>query len=468
MMATTRPIPHLPGMPLLGNLLAFRYRRLAFLRHLTEQCGDVSELYLGRWPVLFLNAAPLVEAVLVQHAASVEKSPLLRRHLRPILGDGLLTIENAPHAHHRRFVAPAFQPRRVATYAPVMTAYAEQVQAEWVNGQEVDLADAMLRLTLGIVGKTLFDADVLTEAVTIGTALTQIQHYANAVANALVDVPLSWPLPRNRHTRRALAYLTTTINAIIATRRASGEDRGDFLSSLLHAQQADQLGLTDAQVRDHALTLVLAGHETTAVALTWTWYLLMRHPAVYQRVQDEVDQVLAGRTPNVADLAHLPYTLHCINEALRLYPPVYVLARSATQPLEIGGYQIPAGRSILISPYTLHRHPDYFPQPDHFNPDRWTSPAATHLPRGAYLPFGAGPRVCIGQPFALMELHLIVATLAQQLTFDLVPGQAILPEPLLTLRPNSPVRVIVRRRTIRNPRDSTRAAPMDQRATPTA
>jgi cytochrome P450 len=408
----------------------------------------MTHLYLGSWPVLLLNEPSLIGKVLVEQGHTFEKSPMLRRHLRPILGDGLLTVENAPHTHNRKLIAPAFQHRRIATYADVMVEYTERTQARWADHQTIDIAHEMMQLTLWIVGKTLFDADVIKEAEAIGTALTEIQHYGNAVANSVIDIPFRWPLPRNQRTKRALARLHTTINTMIEARRASGTDHGDVLSMLLHAQDEETgHGMPDHQIRDEALTLFLAGHETTAVALAWTWYVLMQHPQVYQRVRDEVGHVLGDqRAPTMEDLTQLPYTLQVFKEALRLYPPVYFLARSATQPITLGTYQVPVERSVLISPYTLHRRPDIYPDPERFDPDRWTPENEAKLPRYAYLPFSAGARNCIGSHFAMMEAHLILATLVQRVTFDLVPGQRIVPEPLITLRPKGGIRVVVKRR----------------------
>ena len=243
-----------------------------------------------------------------------------------------------------------------------------------------------------------------------------------------------------------MACLYQTMDRVIAERRAAPAERGAGLSLLLHAQHDDGSGLTDQQVRDETLTLILAGHETTANALTWTWYLLAQHPASYTQLQAEVDTVVGGRTPTVTDLPRLPYALQVFKEALRLYPPIYGIFRHVRQPVQLGPYHLQPGTRLGISPSTLHRNPQYFPDPECFDPDRWTPDQEAALPRYAYLPFGAGPHMCIGHHFALLEAHLILATLAQRVTFELVPGQTIVPEPLITLRPKGGLRVIVRRR----------------------
>jgi cytochrome P450 len=301
------------------------------------------------------------------------------------------------------------------------------------------------------VGKTLFDADVLAEAGSLGAALTTVMRYSNARRGALVRLPAGWPTPRNRRFRAARARLDSTVYRIIAERRRSGEDRGDLLSVLLRShsvpQDADDGGfMTDRQVRDEAMTLFLAGHETTANALSWTWYLLAQHPQVYARLRAEVDMVLAGRSPTLADLEALPYTLRVLKESMRLYPPAYIMLRYTIAPITVGGHRVPRGALLVLSPYTLHRRPDCFPDPERFDPERFAPEAEARLPRNAYLPFGAGPRSCIGNHFALMEAHLVLATLAQRVTFELVRGQRVDTEPLITLRPRNGIQMIVRRR----------------------
>jgi cytochrome P450 len=328
-----------------------------------------------------------------------------------------------------------------------MARYAEQMQGAWADGQTLNIASEMMRLTLQIVGKTLFDTDVLGKAEEVGDALTTAMHGFNAEVNALVHIPRTWPTPANRRNREAARRLDAIIYRIIAERRRSGEDRGDLLSMLLHAQDEDDGSfMTDTQVRDEAMTLFLAGHETTANALAWSWHLLAQHPDVYARVREEADGVLGGRTPTFADLPELAYTLQVFKETMRLYPPAHTIGRQATRPVELGGYELAAGSVVLISPYVMHRRPDYFPDPERFDPERFTPEAEERLPRFAYMPFGGGPRICIGNHFALMEGHLLLAALAQRVTFELVPRQRIEPEPLITLRPKRAISMVVRRR----------------------
>jgi cytochrome P450 len=272
-------------------------------------------------------------------------------------------------------------------------------------------------------------------------------HYIIDRFSAVVQVPASWPTPRKRGFQRARARLDATIYALIEERRRSGDDRGDLLSMLLSAQDEDDGSfMTDLQVRDEVMSFFLAGHETTANALAWTWYLLAQHPDVYARLRDELQRVLAGRTPTFADLPDLPYTLQVLKESMRLYPPVWVLGRQATRAVALGDYDLPAGMVVTISPYTLHRRPDLFAHPDTFDPERFEPDAEKLLPRNAYIPFADGPRVCIGNHFAQMEGQLILATLAQRVTLALAPGQHIEPEPLIALRPKGGIRMLVQRR----------------------
>lgn len=438
-------IPHLPKIPIFGNLLAFRRDRLALLLETSRVCGDVGIFHVGSWPVVLVNAPAFIDIVLVERAADFEKSPMLRRHLRPILGDGLLTSDNATNRRHRTIIGPTFQRERLLGYSEVFTSYATALVNRWQDGMTINIADEMLTLTLAIVGKTLFGADLWNAVGPVGKALTEIVRYGNSVANDLIDLPHTWPLPRNRRLRRALDELESLIARLVAECRQQPSPDRDLLALLLQARDAESgAGLTDSAIRDEVLTFFLAGHETTAMALAWTWYLLSQHPEVEARLHAELDSVLGGRPPTVADLPQLPYTLQVLQEALRLYPPAYIIMRQAQRPVALGPYTLQPGTSVAISPYVMHRQPTYFPEPEQFNPDRFASGQERRWPRHAYLPFGGGPRRCIGQHFALLEAHLILATMAQRVTFELLPGQTITPEPLMTLRPRGGIAMRVK------------------------
>jgi len=439
-------IPRLRGLPLLGNLLEVRYNFLMFLLRLSRECGSIGTFRVGSRTILYLNSPELVHAVLVEHAYDFEKTPNMRTYMSPMVGNGLLTSENEFHKRQRKLAAPAFQHRRIATYADTMVNYANRFQDQWTDGQTIDVAYEMKRLTLWIACKTLFDVDVLGEAEELGQALNTALRHIRSDYSDLVHISHRWPTRHNRRFREAIARLDATTYQIIAERREAGEERGDLLSMLLRAQDEDDGSfMSDIQLRDEVMTLILAGHETTANALAWTWSLLAQHPQVYAQVRDEVDRVLGERVPTVADLPYLSYTLQVFKEAMRLYPPAYVIARQAVRSVEIGGYHLPAGSVIMISPYTLHRLADSFPAPGRFVPERFAPGVEERLPHHAYLPFGDGPRICVGNHFALMEGHLILATLVQHVTFELVAKQHIEPEPLVTLRPRHGIKVIVRR-----------------------
>ena len=439
-------IPRLRGLPLLGNLLEARYNFFMFLLRLSRECGSIGTFRVGSRTILYLNSPELVHAVLVEHAYDFEKTPNMRTYMSPMVGNGLLTSENEFHKRQRKLAAPAFQHRRIATYADTMVNYANRFQGQWTDGQTIDVAYEMMRLTLWIACKTLFDVDVLGEAEELGQALNTALRHIRSDYSDLVHISHRWPTRHNRRFREAIARLDATTYQIIVERREAGEERGDLLSMLLRAQDEDDGSfMSDIQLRDEVMTLILAGHETTANALAWTWSLLAQHPQVYAQVRDEVDRVLGERAPTVADLPYLSYTLQVFKEAMRLYPPAYVIGRQAARSVEIGGYHLPAGSVIMISPYTLHRRADSFPAPGRFAPERFAPGAEERLPHHAYLPFGDGPRICVGKHFALMEGHLILATLVQHVTFELVARQHIEPEPLVTLRPRHGIKVIVRR-----------------------
>jgi cytochrome P450 len=328
-----------------------------------------------------------------------------------------------------------FHRERIAGYGLTMVAEAERVRNQWADGDTLDVDREMMQLTLCIVGKTLFDTDVRAAAGAIGRAMKDVVESFWLVMLPFHRVLDRLPLPRFRKSRVAREALNAFIYGMIADRRASGRDHGDLLSMLVAAQDDETgAGMSDAQVRDEAMTLFLAGHETTANALTWTWYLLSEAPDVEARLHEEVDRVLMGRLPTMADVGALPFVEKVVTESMRLYPPAWIIGRRALQPYSIGGYLAPARALLLMSPYIVQRDARLYAEPDRFNPDRWTPEFKASLPRFAYFPFGGGPRQCIGESFAWMELVLLVATIAQRWRLRLVPGHPVAPKPLVTLR----------------------------------
>jgi len=442
-------IPQVPGLPLLGNLLAFQRDRLAFLLRLAQECGDVGQFRIGPHTIVLLNSSEVVHAAFVEHADRFRKaSPRLGAVIALSLGQGLLASDGALHRRQRTLVAPAFQPRHLAAYAEAMTTYTTQAIDTWHHGATIDGEHELWHLTLRIIAKTLFDADVEHEAPELRDALSNVAQASNAALSSPLQLYLPLAVsPAAGRIRRAVQRLDATVHRMIRECRAADEDRVDLLSVLLHAQDdVTGIGMTDTQFRDEVMTLFLAGHETTAIAMLWTLILLTEHPKVEQRLRAEVDAVLAGRVPTVNDLQVLPYTRQVIAEVLRVYPPIYVIARWTEQPVDLGSVRLPAHATILVSPYTLHRRVDYFPEPERFDPDRWTAEAIATRPRYAYVPFSAGPRTCVGNHFAMMELQLVLATLAQRVTLRLAPGQHIAPDPQITLRPTAGLKLIVQHR----------------------
>lgn len=441
------PIPYVPKLPLLGNVFALRNERLKLLLDISQCFGDMGAFHFGPHLVPLVNSPELVHQVLVDQSASFEKTATVRALGTPILGNGIFLSEGEEHRQQRKLLAPLFRHSSVLNYAKIMTDCTAQMQETWKEGETISLGEEMMRLTLQIISNVLFDVDILDEERELGESLTYLfRHFSDVVTNPL-RLPQSWPTPQNRRARQAIARVNAVLSRIIKERRQEAEDRGDFLSDLLHMQDEEYAAsLSDQQARTELLSLFVAGHQTTATALTWCWYLLAQHPEIYARMRAEGDQVLAGHLPTVADLPHLPYTLQVFKETLRLCPPVYAFTRGAVTPVQLGEYFIPKGTSVVISPYTLHRRSMFFPDPERFDPDRFEPEQEQKLVRYAYIPFGAGSHICLGMHFALLEGHLLLATLAQYVAFEFVGSGPVEPEPLLTLRPKGEVLMRVRRR----------------------
>ena len=440
-MSITRP----PGPKrnlLIGNLIAFRGAALDFLQRLARDYGDISYFKTGPQEVFFLNHPDYVKDVLVTHHQNFIKGRALQRAKR-LLGLGLLTSEGDFHRRQRRLAQPAFHRQRVAAYGSIMTDFGARTRERWQDGETLDISHEMMRLTLAIVGKTLFDADVEDEAQEIGQALTDVMNLFDVLLLPFSEYLDKLPLPQTRRFQRARARLDATIYRMIEERRRSRLDRGDLLSMLLLAQ--DEEGhtgqMTDEQVRDEALTIFLAGHETTANALTWTWYLLSQHKQVEAHLHEEIDAVVGSRLPAVDDVPRLRYTEMVLAESMRLYPPAWAIGRLAVNDYEVGGYIVPARSLVLLSQYVMHRDARYYPDPARFDPERWTPLARESRPQYAYFPFGGGPRRCIGEGFAWMEGILLIATLARRWRLRLIPDHPVDLQPVITLRPKHGMRM---------------------------
>ena len=430
-------------------LFLLRRDPIALFRHAAATYGDIVRLPLGRHPVYLINHPDIIKDVLVTSQKQFKKGRGLER-AKSLLGEGLLTSEGDFHLRQRRMIQPAFHRELVAAFGEAMTHYARQTGDRWRDGEAVDMSREMMSLTLAIVGKTLFDAEIRSEADEIGGAMEDVIALFHLLMLPYSDFLEKLPLPAVLRFRRARARLDTTIYRLIAEHRASaerGEVRGDMLSMLLLAQdEEDGKGMTDLQVRDEAMTLFVAGHETTANALTWTWYLLSQHPDVERKFHAEIDSALGGRTPTMDDLSILAYSRRVFSESLRLYPPAWVIGRRVLTDYPVQGYILKANSIVLPSQAVTHTDARFFPDPHRFDPDRWTLEAEALRPKFAFFPFGGGPRVCIGEQFAWMEGILTLATLGQHWRPRLVPGHPVATEPIVTLRPKYGMQMILERR----------------------
>ncbi len=424
------------------NLRRFQTQRLAFLESNRKDYGDIVHFRIGMRDIYQLNDPEMIQQVLVKQPEDFHKSPNLKRTTRQSIGQGLLTSEDDFHKRQRRLVQPAFHYKRIANYADVMVDYTRQMLAAWSNGEIRSIAPEMMKLTMRIVGKTLFDADVSDQADSIGEAITIGIETAGERITRIIQLPDWIPTPKNRKRRRAGQLIEDTIMGIINERRASGEDKGDLLSMLLMAVDEEDGGqMTNKQVRDEAMTLFIAGHETTANALAWSLYLLAQHPDIEAKLAHEIQTVLCNKPATIADLARLPYNEMVVKEAMRLYPPAWIISREAINDIELGGYPIRKGSILLMSMWVMHHHPKYWEEPERFDPERFAPGWEDRVPKYAYFPFGGGPRICIGNQFAMMEAQLVLATIMQQFHMQLVPGQTIIPDPMITLRPNQGIQM---------------------------
>jgi cytochrome P450 len=444
MSARTQP-PGPKGHWLKGNLAEFRRDSLGFITHCAREYGDIVSLKLGPKRVYLLNHPDLIEQVLVTQNRNFIKH-FITRLLQRILGEGLLNSEADIWLRQRRLAQPAFHRSRIEAYGRVMVEFTENMLRTWKEGESRDIHVEFMRLALGIVAKTLLNADAAGEANTVASALEFLLKDFLYRWETLLPVPRWVPTPHNLRCKRARRSLEGTIYKYIRQGRAAGVDRGDLLSMLLQVRDEDGSGMSDLQLRDQVMTLFLAGHETTANSLSWTWYLLAQHPEVEAKLTKELQDVLGGRPPTVADLPRLRYTDYVVCESMRLYPPVFAFGREALQACTLGGYEIPAGATVIMSQWIMHRHPRYFDNPEEFHPDRWANGLLQRISKYVYFPFGGGPRICIGNTFAMMEASLVLATLAQHYRFTLLPEPPVVPWPAVTLRPRHGIRARLQKR----------------------
>jgi len=424
------PEPHF----LIGNFPLGRPDPLAVFTGWAREFGDIFYYRAGWIHVYFLNSPELIESVLVTNQQNFRKDRVIQNS-RWFLGQGLLTSEGGEWLRQRRLSQPAFHRERLALYARIINGCAEEMLDSWKDGENRDVHQEMMQLTLRVAAKVLFSVDVKNESKEVAAALNLLMKHSSGARMLLPPWVRYLPLPFLIRVRRAVRQLDEVVYRIIRERRRSENDNGDLLSMLMSARDEDGSRMTDRQLRDEVMTFLLAGHETTALSLSWAWYLLSENPEAENKLHHELARVLDGKNPSFEDLPRLCYTEAVVKESVRLYPPAWSLARTAAEDFEIGGYLVPAGSNVVMSQWIMHRDPRFFPSPEQFDPGRWFEEHTQRLPRFAYFPFGGGPRYCVGASFAMMEATLLLAAIAQRFRLRMVPGHNVVPVPSITLRP---------------------------------
>jgi len=429
----TAPGPR--GDLLLGSTLDLKENPLEFVSYVQRAYGDVARFRIGpsRW-YLVSNPADIWD-IMVKRADLFPKPKIARRLWDKFLGKSILTEEGESWKRLHRLMRPAFHRGRIAAYGETMVDFTHRMVDGWQEGQVVDVDDAMVQLTLEIVAKTLFDADVRAGADKVGRAMHVLNEAMLEHIYAPIPVPRWWPSETNRRKLAAVRDIEEIVLGFIAERRQSGEDRGDLLSMLIQARTDEDDPLTDREVRDQAMTLFFAGHETTAHAMTWTWYLLARHPEVTRRLQEDLDAVTGGSRLEVGHLAELPYLDMVVKESMRILPSVWVFMKEPTEDVVVGGYRIPKGSQIMISPYVVQHDARWFASPETFDPERFSPERIKEIRNGAYIPFSGGARVCIGKSFAMMEERLVVGSLLQRLTPEVPEDHVPIKQAVLSMQP---------------------------------
>jgi cytochrome P450 len=439
-----------PGLD--HNLIFYAFRKfrpqdpIFLFEHLVKEYGPVAHYRIGPEHIVFLNDPELIRQVLIVQNDNFIKERTVQRS-KMLLGDGMITAEAEKHRAQRRIAQPAFHRRRISAYAETIVAEATHLREQWPDGATIDVSQHMMALTLEIVSQTLFGVKLGREVHEISAAINQIMDlYHFLVVLPAAEALVNFPIPQMRRFRRARARLDVVVQRILENRLKSGDEHNDLLSMMLEgASVTNVTELTPelaSSLRDQVITIFLAGYETVANAMTWTWYLLSQNPEAEARMHAEVDAVLAGRAASVEDVPQLKYTEMVLAESLRLYPPAWAMGRKALNDFEIGPYFLPRGTTVLMAQWIAHRNADYFPDPLRFDPDRF-HPDAPPRPKFSYFPFGAGPRQCIGESFAWMEGVLILATISQKWHLRLVPGHRVKPQPLITLRPKYGMKMTV-------------------------
>jgi cytochrome P450 len=442
-------VPGPRGHWLLGSMPEFLANNLGFITQVAREYGDVARYRMAHMSWYQVNHPDGVARILQENWRNYGKGALTLGVLRPVAGNGLLLSEGESWLRQRRLMQPTFNHRHVASFGEMMVEATGEMLDRWQQnaaGRPIDILQEMSHLTLDIVSQALFNTRVGDAARAVGQAVTTLVEDIGYRFEVPFYPPSAVPTPRNLRRRAALAALDRTVYGIIQARRRGETAGGDLLGLLMGVRdQETGAAMSDKQLRDEVITLFIAGHETTAVTLSWAWHLLAEHPAHAVCLHAELADVLGGRLPTIADLPNLPYSRMVIEETLRLFPPAWVTNRQALDEDEICGYRIPAGAIMLISPYVIHRNPAYWDNPEMFDPERFTPERSAGRPHYAYFPFGGGPRQCIGKGFALMEAQLILAMVSQHYRLCHMPGHQVEPQALMTLRPRGGLPMMVER-----------------------
>ncbi|MDB4972702.1 MAG: Cytochrome family protein [Myxococcaceae bacterium] len=451
MTETLRTPPGPRGLPWVGSLPQLMKRPLEFYRTMTMDFGPIAFAQVGPAKLYFVSDPALIDELLNgKHKSCIKDA--VTRSLMPLVGHGLLTSEGEQWKRQRKLASQPFSPKRITSYADSMVEAAERAFARFVDGERRDFHVDSMALALEIAGTTLLGVSTREEAARVAHVTDEmLQYFVERMSTWLRLLPPNFPTRKQRRFARAKRELDAIVKNIIATSRRNGASADSLLARLINARGEDGQAMSEQLLLDEAITMLLAGHETTGLTLTYCVYLLSRHPAAAARLQAELDAQLHGRAVSAADVPHLPYLDAVIREAMRLYPPAYAFGREVVEPFELGGYTLPVGAQVVVSTFVMHRKPEYFPEPERFLPERWLAegPFGTQaLPRYAYLPFGGGHRVCIGMHFAQLEVALVLATLAQRLELHVVPGFELELQPVITMRSRRGMPVRVRRRKL--------------------
>ena len=431
--------------PQLGHLVELGRDPIGFWMSCAKEYGDIVPLRLGKIPACLIRDPKLIEQVLCDRTSFVKGEDY--QILEDMFGKGLVTSDGDLWKRQRKLIQPLFLQERIANYAEIMVDYTEKMLNTWSDGETIDISAEMMHITLNIAMKTIFNKDLTNdEAKIVAEALNLGMNWYESKRKQGFIFDRNNPTEEDLRYQQAFAQVDRAIYETIEHKRKNPDSSGDLLSLLMEVRDENGSKMSDRQLRDEAVTMILAGHETTSNTLSWTWMLLSKNPQVRAKLQQELEEVLGNKKPTAADYSRLHYTKMVIKESMRLYPAVVDISRQAIRECNLGDYKIPAGCIVMMSQWVSHRNPDYFPDPETFNPDRWANDLEKHLPKGVYFPFGDGQRICIGKGFALMEAVLLLGRISQKFQLDLLSDRPIIPQPSITLRPEKGIEVVLNKR----------------------